>query len=53
MAHPPIPHALTFGGRTFSVEELQLIQTISAECAALGRTEIARTLCELNRGGRS
>jgi len=47
MAHPPIPHALTFGGRTFSVEELQLIQTISAECAALGRTEIARTLCEL------
>lgn len=47
MAHPPIPHALTFGGRTFSVEELHLIQAISAECAALGRTEIARTLCEL------
>lgn len=47
MAHPPIPHAFSFSGRTFSVEELQLIQAISADCAALGRTEIARTLCEL------
>lgn len=47
MAQPPIPHALTFGGRTFSAEELELIQTLTAECAALGRTELARTLCEL------
>ena len=47
MAHAPIPHALTFGGRTFSVEELHLIQAISTDCAALGRTELARTLCEL------
>jgi hypothetical protein len=47
MAYPPIPHALTFSGRMFSVDELQLIQTLSTDCAALGRTEIARTLCEL------
>ena len=47
MPQPQITHPLTFSGRTFSVEELHLIQTISAECAALGRTEIARTLCEL------
>ena len=47
MPQPQITHSLTFSGRTFSVPELQLIQTISAECAALGRTEIARTVCEL------
>ncbi len=47
MPQRQIPHSLTFGGRTFSVEELHLIQALSADCAALGRTEIARTLCEL------
>lgn len=47
MADPPILHAVSFSGRTFSVEELQLIQEISANCGALGRTELARTLCEL------
>jgi hypothetical protein len=47
MPQPQITRSLTFGGRTFSIQELQLLQTISAECAALGRTEIARTVCEL------
>lgn len=47
MPQPQITHPLTFSGRTFSVEELQLIQALSADCAALGRTEIAQTLCEL------
>jgi len=42
-----ITHAITFAGRTFSVEELQLIQTLTADCAALARTELAYTLCEL------
>lgn len=47
MAPPPIPWALTFSGRTFAVEELHLIQQITDECGSLGRTELARTLCEL------
>lgn len=47
MGQPQIIEPLSFSGRTFSVQELHLIQTISAECAALGRTEIARTICEL------
>jgi hypothetical protein len=42
-----ITHAITFNGRTFSVEELQLIQSLTTDCAALGRTELAYTLCEL------
>jgi hypothetical protein len=47
MPQPQITPSLTFSDRTFSVPELHLIQTISADCAALGRTEIARTVCEL------
>jgi hypothetical protein len=47
MPQPQLTHSLTFSGRTFSVQELHLIQRISADCAALGRTELARTLCEL------
>jgi hypothetical protein len=42
-----VTQPLTFSGRTFSVEELQLIQTLTIDCAALGRTELASTLCEL------
>src|SRR5580698_9892364 len=38
---------LTFGGRTFSVEELELIRGTAEEFAGLGVTEIARTVCEL------
>jgi Druantia protein DruA len=44
---PDITDALTFSGRTFSLEDLQLIQQISAEFGSLGRTELSRTLCEL------
>lgn len=47
MGLPRITHAITFNGRTFSVEELRLIQTLTADCATLGRTELAYTLCEL------
>lgn len=47
MPQPQITQPLSFSGRTFSVAELHLIQAVSAECAALGRTEIARTICEL------
>src|SRR5207249_9635505 len=42
-----ITQPLTFAGRTFSVEELQLIQEISRDYQSLGRTETSRTLCEL------
>ena len=47
MGLPRITHPITFSGRTFAVEELRLIQTLTTECAALGRTELAYTLCEL------
>ena len=39
--------SLSFSGRTFSPEELELIQQISTDFCSLGRTEIARTVCEL------
>jgi len=42
---PPSP--LTFCGRTFSAEELELMRQIACDCPAVGVTEIARTLCEL------
>ena len=38
---------LVFGGRTFSVAELELVRGIATEFAALGVTEISRTACEL------
>ena len=38
---------LVFGGRTFSVAELELICGTAVEFAALGVTEISRTVCEL------
>jgi len=38
---------MTFCGRTFSAQELALMRQVSAEFAALGVTEIARTICEL------
>jgi hypothetical protein len=44
---PRITYPITFSGRTFSVEELGLIQTLIQECAGLPRTELASTLCEL------
>jgi len=47
MGLPRITYPITFNGRTFSVAELQLIQTLTTDCATLGRTELAYTLCEL------
>jgi len=44
---PRITDPITFSGRTFSVEELRLIQTLTTDCAGLPRTELASTLCEL------
>jgi hypothetical protein len=44
-AAPATP--LTFYGRTFSAAELALMQRTVSEFAALGVTEISRTLCEL------
>lgn len=44
---PKIIESVHFSGRTFSVEELELIQEISSDCGALGLTELSRTICEL------
>jgi Domain of unknown function (DUF4338) len=43
----PMPESLTFCGRTFGRDELELMRGIAAEFSALGVTEIARTVCEL------
>lgn len=40
------PQPLTYCGRTFSSEELTLMQQAARDCAGLGVTEIARTICE-------
>lgn len=42
-----MPPALTFCGRTFADNELELMRRITTEFSALGVTEIARTVCEL------
>ena len=42
-----MPESLTFCGRTFGRDELELMRQIAAEFSALGVTEIARTVCEL------
>jgi hypothetical protein len=47
MGLPRITYPITFGGRTFSVAELGIIQALTTECARLARTELAYTLCEL------
>src|SRR5512146_3445550 len=44
---PRISYPITFNGRTFTVEELRVIQTLTRDCAGLPRTELAYTLCEL------
>lgn len=38
---------MTFCGRTFGVDEMELMRQIAREFSALGVTEIARTVCEL------
>jgi hypothetical protein len=40
------PGTVTFAGRRFSFEELALIRHAARDYAALGITEIARTICE-------
>jgi len=40
------PEPITYSGRSFSCEELSLIQQATRDCAGLGVTEIARTICE-------
>lgn len=42
-----IPESLTFNDRTFFQSELELLQEVCSDFAALGRTEISRTVCEL------
>jgi hypothetical protein len=38
---------VTFCGRTFTAQELELMRVVAHDYAALGVTEIARTVCEL------
>jgi hypothetical protein len=42
-----MPESLTFCGRTFRTNELELMRQTAREFSALGVTEIARTVCEL------
>jgi hypothetical protein len=42
-----MPESLTFCGRTFRADELELMRQMALEFSALGVTEIARTVCEL------
>ena len=42
-----MPESLTFCGRTFRADELELMRQVAREFSALGVTEIARTVCEL------
>ncbi len=42
-----MPEPLTFCGRTFRNDELELMRQIARDFSALGVTEIARTVCEL------
>lgn len=42
-----MPESLTFCGRTFFSDELELMRQIAEEFSGLGVTEIARTVCEL------
>ena len=42
-----MPESLTFCGRTFVADELELMRQMAREFSALGVTEIARTVCEL------
>lgn len=38
---------VTFCGRTFTAQEVELMRGVAQECPGLGVTEIARTVCEL------
>ena len=47
MIDPQQPAPVRFCGRTFSVQELELMRQITSDFASLGVTEMARTICEL------
>ncbi len=47
MSHDQITQPVSFSGRIFSVNELQLIQQLTRDFARLSITELARTICEL------
>jgi Druantia protein DruA len=47
MPESQIPEAVCFSGRIFSADEVQLIQQLTADFAALSLTELSRTVCEL------
>lgn len=47
MPQSQIAQPLTLSVRAFSVKELRLIQTLTIGCAALGRTELAYTSCQI------
>lgn len=47
MSTPRMPNAFTCLGRTFSSEEIALIQEVVDTCSALSQTELACTLAEL------
>src|SRR5437867_12249379 len=40
------PHPILYCGRSFSSEDLALMRQAARDCAGLGVTEIARTICE-------
>ncbi len=42
-----MPESLTFCGRTFRSDELELMRQMARDFSGLGVTEIARTICEL------
>jgi Domain of unknown function (DUF4338) len=42
-----MPESVTFCGRPFAAEEVELMRRVSWEFSALGVTEIAHTICEL------
>ena len=41
---------VTFCGRTFQAQEVELMRVVAHDYAGLGVTEIARTVCELWNG---
>ncbi len=43
----PTAPTITFCGRIFSADEIDLMRQVAADCSALSTTEIARTVCEL------
>jgi hypothetical protein len=40
------PPSILYCGRNFSSEDLALMRQAACDCAGLGVTEIARTICE-------